>query len=159
MIHDIKVKQLKLMRDERGFLMEILREDDELFVRFGQIYVTACRRGMAKAWHYHVRQTDHFVCVNGRALVVLCDTREESPTFGQTQEFVLEAPPAESTPPVLVQIPPLIVHGFTALECEEARIVNLPTQVYRYDAPDERRYPWDSPEIPYRWPEFVKGGG
>jgi dTDP-4-dehydrorhamnose 3,5-epimerase len=114
---------------------------------------------VAKAWHYHHRQTDHFACVSGRALVVLCDLRDGSPTRGQVQEVVLEAPPNTSNPPLLVKIPPLVVHGFTALECDEARIVNVPTQTYRYDDPDERRLEWNSPEVPYRWPDFVKSGG
>ncbi|MFN2431358.1 MAG: dTDP-4-dehydrorhamnose 3,5-epimerase family protein [Gemmatimonadota bacterium] len=159
MIHDVRVKQLKPLTDGRGFLMEMLREDDPLFQRFGQVYMTGCRRGMAKAWHYHREQTDHFVCVAGRALLVLCDLRQDSPSRGSAQEFVLEAPPGRSTPPLLVQIPPFVVHGFTALECDEARIVNVPTLPYRYDDPDEHRYPWDSPDVPYRWPDFVGGGG
>ena len=54
---------------------------------------------------------------------------------------------------------PLVVHGFTALTGEEARIVNIPTIPYRYRDPDEFRYPWDSPEIPYRWPAHVTRGG
>lgn len=159
MIHDVKVKPLELKNDFRGFLMEMLRSDDALFQRFGQVYITGCRRGLAKAWHYHSVQIDHFVCVAGRALLVLCDTREGSPTHGRAQEFVLEAPPSENHPPLLVQIPPFVVHGFTALDCDEARIVNVPTQLYRYDDPDEHRFPWDSPEVPYRWPDFVKNGG
>ncbi|MBA2564430.1 MAG: dTDP-4-dehydrorhamnose 3,5-epimerase family protein [Gemmatimonadetes bacterium] len=159
MIQDVHVKPLKLLPDDRGFLMEMLREDDDLFQRFGQVYITGCRRGMAKAWHYHHLQTDHFTCVSGRALLVLVDTREGSSTRGESQEFVLEAPPNDTRPPVLVQIPPLVLHGFTALDCDEARIVNVPTQVYRYAEPDEHRYAWNSPDVPYRWPAFVLGGG
>ena len=159
MIEGVQIKSLKLLRDDRGFLMELLRADDELFERFGQVYITGCRRGMAKAWHYHTLQTDHFACVSGRALLVLCDLRAGSATRGQSQELVLEAPPNTTHPPLLVKIPPLVIHGFTALDCDEARIVNVPTETYRYDDPDERRYPWNSPEVPYRWPEFVKAGG
>ena len=37
-IHDVKTKALRLIPDERGWLMEILRADDaELFTKFGQI--------------------------------------------------------------------------------------------------------------------------
>ena len=159
MIEGVEVKPLKLLSDERGFLMELLRSDDDIFEQFGQVYVTGCRHGIAKAWHYHEIQTDYFACVSGRALVVLCDLRKGSTTRGQVQEFVLEAPPSTSNPPILLTIPPLVVHGFTALDCEEARIVNVPTQTYRYEDPDERRYAWNSTEVPYRWPEFVKAGG
>jgi len=40
MIEGVKVKRLNLIPDERGFLMEILRNDDELFEKFGQVYLT-----------------------------------------------------------------------------------------------------------------------
>ena len=157
MIHDVKIKKLKLLPDDRGFLMEMLRCDDEVYKGFGQVYITGCIRGVAKGWHYHKEQTDHFVCVYGKALVVLCDTREGSPTYGRSQEFILEAPPAPT--PILLQIPRMVMHGFTAYECDEARIINVPTLPYRYEKPDEYRYPWNSGEIPYKWPAYVTRGG
>ena len=159
MIRDVAIKILKAVQDDRGFLMEMLREDEPIFERFGQAYITACRRGVVKGWHYHKEQTDHFVCVSGTALVVLYDPREDSPTQGIVQQVVLQAPPCQEPAPVLLKIPPLVVHGFTAHGCDEARIVNVPTLPYRYANPDEYRYPWDSPEVPYRWPsEVVRGG-
>jgi len=159
MIHGVQVKPLKVLTDDRGFLMEILREDDPIFERFGQVYITGCRRCVAKGWHYHKEQTDHFMCVAGAALVVLYDGREDSPTRGMVQEFTLTSPPMQDPVPVLLKIPPLVVHGFTAVYGDEARIINIPTLPYRYANPDEFRHPWNSPEIPYRWPaEVVQGG-
>ncbi|MGQ9756462.1 MAG: hypothetical protein ACUVRF_11065 [Desulfotomaculales bacterium] len=32
-----------------------------------------------------------------------------------------------------------------------ALIVNFPTELYNYAAPDEHRRPFDDPEIPYDW--------
>lgn len=159
MIQGVEVKNLKPIPDERGFLMEILRCDDPIFETFGQVYITGCKKGVAKAWHYHNVQSDHFVCVLGKALVVLYDMREDSLTYKEIQEFILEAPPCEVKEPLLIRIPSLVLHGFTALECEEARILNIPTLPYRYDNPDEYRFPWNSEEIPYKWPSFVKKGG
>lgn len=159
MIAGVQTKELTVHADDRGFLMEMLRADEPLFERFGQVYVTCCRPGVAKAWHYHKEQTDHFVCLAGVALVVLYDGRDGSPTQGQVQEVLLEAPPGRERPPLLLKIPPLIVHGFTALGGAEARIVNTPTLPYRARDPDEFRYPWDSPAIPYRWPAHVTRGG
>jgi len=159
MIKDVQIKKLKMIPDERGFLMEMLRCDDSIFEKFGQVYITGCKRGAAKGWHYHKEQDDHFVCVYGKTLVVLCDLREDSPTYKEVNEFVLEAPPCKENKPILLKIPAYVAHGFTALDCDEARIVNVPTKPYRYDNPDELRFPWDSEEIPYKWPDFVKYGG
>jgi dTDP-4-dehydrorhamnose 3,5-epimerase len=159
MISGVQVKSLKVLPDDRGFLMEMLREDEPIFERFGQVYITACRRGVAKAWHYHRQQTDHFVCVSGAALVVLYDGRRESPTRGTVQDFTLTSPPGQDPAPVLLKIPPGVIHGFTAIHGEEARIINIPTLPYRHADPDEYRYSWNSAEIPYRWPAEVTQGG
>jgi dTDP-4-dehydrorhamnose 3,5-epimerase len=159
MIHGVQVKELRVLPDDRGFLMEMLREDDPIFERFGQVYITGCRRGVAKGWHYHKEQSDHFVCVAGAALVVLYDGRMGSPTNGMVQEFALTSPPSQDPAPLLLKIPRLIVHGFTAIYGDEARIINVPTFPYRYASPDEYRYPWNSPDVPYRWPPEVGRGG
>jgi len=59
----------------------------------------------------------------------------------------------------LLKIPKMVVHGFTALGGKEARIVNIPTKLYNYKNPDEFRFAWNSEEVPYKWPKFVKKGG
>lgn len=159
MIQGVQVKNLKVIPDERGFLMEILRSDDAMFEQFGQVYMTSCKKGIAKAWHYHKEQSDHFACLHGTALVVLYDMRKHSPTFKEVEEFILSAPPCGEGESKLVKIPPQVVHGFTALNCDEARILNIPTQLYRYDNPDEYRFSWNSKTIPYTWPSYVESGG
>lgn len=146
MIEGAVVKQLRVIPDERGFLMEMLRNDDPVFERFGQAYITACYPGVVKGWHFHRKQTDHFVCVGGMAKVVLYDSREGSATNGQVQEFFMG-----ERSPILLKIPPLVMHGFKAIGNQTAMIINFPTELFNYQEPDEFRVPWDSPEIPYDW--------
>ncbi len=69
--------------------MEIWRSDDPDFQKFGQAYITWVYPGVVKAWHYHKKQTDNFVCVSGMAKVALHDAREGSPTKGETNDFVI----------------------------------------------------------------------
>ncbi len=78
MIDGVIVKKLKLIPDERGYLMEMLRADDPFFQKFGQVYLTVAYPGVVKGWHYHKVQTDHFVAVSGMVKVVLYDSRKES---------------------------------------------------------------------------------
>lgn len=147
LIEGVKVKKLKLIPDERGWLMEILRSDDkEFFEKFGQVYITVCHPGVIKAWHYHKKQTDHFSAVKGMAKVVLYDPREGSKTKGLVNEFCMG-----ELNPLLLKIPPMVMHGFTAVGAEAAYIMNCPTEIYVYDKPDEHRLPYDSPDIPYSW--------
>lgn len=146
MISGVKTKQLKVIPDERGKLMEILRSDDELYERFGQVYITTVRPSVVKAWHCHTKQTDHFTCVSGMIKLVLADLREGSETHGEIQEFFI----GEDNP-MLVKIPAGVYHGIKGISEETAIALNVPTEVYHYDNPDEIRLDWDSDKIPYDW--------
>lgn len=146
MIDGVAVRQLRVIPDERGYLMEMLRSDWPEFERFGQAYVTAVYPGVVKGWHYHRIQTDHFICVGGMAKVVLYDRREDSPTQGEVNEFFVG-----QLNPILLKIPPGVVHGFKAVSPEMTLIVNIPTELYEYDNPDEYRLPPHTDQIPYDW--------
>ncbi len=146
MIDGVVIKQLKVIPDERGRLMEILREDDDIFLRFGQVYLTTAYPGVVKAWHYHKVQYDHFCVVKGMMKVVLYDSREGSPTKGEVGEYFMG-----DHRPMVLRIPPGVFHGFKAIGTEEALVINVPTQPYRHDAPDEYRIPPHDNDIPYDW--------
>ena len=115
MIHGVVTKKLNVRSDERGRLMEIIRKDDQLFLKFGQVYMTTAYTGVVKGWHYHKKQVDNFAVVKGMIKLVLYDSRDDSPTKGEINEFFL----GEHNP-VLVQIPNLVLHGFKCISQEEA---------------------------------------
>jgi dTDP-4-dehydrorhamnose 3,5-epimerase len=145
-IEGVQTKALRLIPDERGWLMEILRCDDtELFSKFGQVYVSATYPGVVKAWHYHRQQVDYFACVVGMVKLVLLDTRDDSPTKGAVNEFFLG-----TQNPTLVRVPNLVYHGWKNIGGEVSIVVNVPTEPYRYDDPDEFRV---EPHgvLPYDW--------
>jgi dTDP-4-dehydrorhamnose 3,5-epimerase len=146
MIDGVKIKDLKVIPDERGRLMEILRSDDELFIKFGQAYLTTAYPGVTKAWHYHKIQTDNFAVIKGMMKLVLYDSREDSLTHGEVNEFFL----GEHNPKLL-QIPPYVYHGFKCISEEEALVINIPTEIYKHRKPDEYRLDPHTVEIPYDW--------
>jgi len=146
MIDGVRIRRLPRFVDERGWLTVILRDDDDDFIKFGQAYLTTCNPGIVKAWHAHKRQWDNFCMVCGTAKVGLYDNREGSPTLGQTQAVILS-----DLEPTLLQIPPMIWHGFTPVGNERIYLLNIPTEHYNAEDPDElRRDPFD-PEIPFDW--------
>ncbi len=151
LIEGVKVRPLKPIHDERGYLMEMLRSDWPEFQRFGQVYVTVGYPNIVKGWHFHKVQTDNFIVVRGQAKVVCYDNRDGSKTKGKVNEFF----PGERNP-LLIQIPPFVVHGFKAIGGEPTTLVNVPTELYKYDKPDEFRIPWDSKDIPYSWDVEMK---
>ena len=146
MIEGVKIKKLKVLPDERGRLMEILRADDEIFSKFGQIYMTTAYPGVVKAWHYHKKQQDNFCVVKGMMKIVVYDDRESSSTKGEVNEFFL----GEHNPMVL-HIPNLVWHGFKGISEQEAICINCPTEVYNYEQPDEYRIDPHKNNIPYDW--------
>ena len=146
MIDGVKIKKLKVIPDDRGRLMEILRADDEIFRKFGQVYVTTAFPGVAKAWHYHKIQTDHFTCVSGKMKLALYDARKNSKTYKEVNEFIVSM-----EDPLLVQIPPLVYHGFKCVSDNEAIVVNTVTEPYNYKTPDEYRVDAYDNDIPYDW--------
>ncbi|MHC4661884.1 MAG: polysaccharide biosynthesis C-terminal domain-containing protein [Planctomycetota bacterium] len=151
-IEGVRIKQLKVIPDDRGKLFEILRRDEEIFIEFGQAYATTCKPGVIKAWHYHRNQTDHFCPIYGELQVGLYDARESSSTKGASMS--IEVNPAEQ--PVLVQIPAGVYHGVTPLEKTEVILLNIPTNAYNYDSPDEYRAPFDEfPDFVWKTPSGV----
>ncbi|MDW8257648.1 MAG: dTDP-4-dehydrorhamnose 3,5-epimerase family protein [Acidobacteriota bacterium] len=146
MIEGVRVKPLRVIPDERGRLMELLRADDEIFIKFGQVYMTTVYPGVVKAWHYHKKQYDNFVAIRGMIKLVLYDAREGSPTQGEINEFFIG-----DWNPQLVQIPPGVYHGFKCISETEAIVINIPTEVYNYAQPDEYRLDPHKGGIPYDW--------
>lgn len=146
MIHGVKIKKLKVIPDERGRLMEMLRTDDEIFIKFGQVYLTTLYPGVVKGWHYHKKQVDTFAVAEGMVKVVLYDAREDSPTYKEINEFFMG-----DHNPMLLQVPTYVYHGFKCISLKEALVINCPTEPYNYESPDEYRIDPYSKEIPYNW--------
>ena len=51
MIQGVEIKKLRVIPDERGLVMEILRSDDSFYKKFGQTYLSVVNPGVIKAWH------------------------------------------------------------------------------------------------------------
>lgn len=146
MIEGVKTKKLRVIPDERGRLMEMIRSDDGIFEKFGQLYLTAAYPGVVKGWHYHKKQEDNFIAVSGMMKVVLYDNREGSKTYGEVNEFFM----GEHNQ-ILLHIPALVLHGFKCISEKEGLIINCPTELYNYEKPDEYRIGAHDPSIPYNW--------
>jgi dTDP-4-dehydrorhamnose 3,5-epimerase len=146
LIDGVVLKKLKMIPDERGRVMEMLRSDDDIFDKFGQAYVTTAYPGVVKAWHYHKIQDDYFVVVSGMMKVVLFDGRRNSPTEGLINEFFMGV-----YNPAILKIPRGVMHGFKCISSEESMVVNIPTEPYNHEEPDEYRLHAHTDQIPYDW--------
>ena len=146
MIDGVVLRELKPIPDERGWLMELMRSDWDVFEKFGQVYLTTVYPGVVKAWHYHKKQTDHVIRIKGMLKLALYDSRKSSSTYKQITEVFFG-----DRKPLLVKIPPLVYHGFKVIGGETAYVINVPTELYNYNDHDEFRLPPDTKQIPYDW--------
>ena len=146
MIEGVVLKRLRVIPDERGRLMEILRCDDEGFTKFGQVYMTTTYPQVIKGWHYHLLQDDNIAVVKGMLKVALFDRREGSPTQGEVNEFFIG-----EYNPTLIHVPRGVCHGWKCISETEAIVINTVTEPYNYTDPDEHRLAYDTEAIPYDW--------
>jgi len=145
-INGVILKKLRVIPDARGRLMEILRADDQIFKKFGQVYMTSVYPGIVKAWHCHRVQTDHLVAVRGMVRLALWDDREGSKTRGDVDEVCIGV-----HNPTLGVVPPGVGHGFEGVGGEEAIGITVPTETYNYELPDELRMDPYENDIPFDW--------
>ena len=147
-IRGVELRDLQVNADERGHLVEVFREDwDEYDPEPAMSYYSLTYPGIVRAWHKHNRgQIDHFVCPQGRIKVGVYDDREDSPTKGELNTFVIGEHNQQ-----LIRIPGECWHGFKAVGTEPAILLNYPTNLYDYEDPDEERLPYDTDKIPLDW--------
>ena len=144
MISGIKVLKKKVITDDRGKILHMLRNDDSNFKKFGEIYFSYVFPKKIKAWHLHNRMTLNYVAAYGKIKLVLFDDRKESPTKGKIQEIFLS-----NDNHILVSIPPMIWNGFKSADDNLAILANCS------DIPHEKseiiRIDYNNPKIPYTW--------
>ncbi|MSP63756.1 MAG: dTDP-4-keto-6-deoxy-D-glucose epimerase [Myxococcales bacterium] len=129
--------------DERGRFVETYRRS---WFPHGREMLQGNRSdkqaGALVGLHYHLHQADYWYVPKGRALVVLHDLRQGSPTDGKT--LTLEIGEHDHRG---VFIPPGLAHGFSALS--DLTITYLVDQYYNPD--DELGVAWNDPEIAADW--------
>lgn len=147
MINGVKIKQLKLFPDDRGFFIEVFKETtDDFKIKIKQTSYTETYPGVIKAFHWHKIQWDLWFVIKGMVQVVLYDMREDSPTYKKTQVIF-----AGEKNPSLIFIPPFVAHGYRVLGNEKVGLLYHTTECYDSKNPDEERIDWNSPEIGFDW--------
>ena len=66
MIFDVKITKLKIISDDRGKVMHMLRTDSPAFKEFGEIYFSTIYQDKIKGWHLHKESSLNYVCIKGR---------------------------------------------------------------------------------------------
>lgn len=144
MIDGVVITPLRQILDERGKIMHMIRVDDPVFQKFGEIYFSCVYPGAIKGWHIHKIMTLNYAVPVGHIKFVLYDERSDSPTRGELMEWFIGTDNY-----CLVTVPPLVWNGFKGIGTEMALIANCAT-IPHDPGEIERRDPFD-PSIPYDW--------
>ena len=143
-IDGVKTRTTPNHLDHRGGVFEIFEGDLDFWgTPVVYAYQFSVRPGQMKGWGLHQRKLDRYTIIFGEVLLVLWDDREGSETRGVVQKIVMSDRGVRQ-----VIIPVGVWHISINLGGEEARLVNLPTEVYHHEAPDRLLLAWDDPQVP-----------
>jgi dTDP-4-dehydrorhamnose 3,5-epimerase len=137
----VKVQEINIIPDERGFFAEALRQDwkdllEEDWIM--QANISYSYPNIVRAWHKHEKgQVDYFLVLKGA--MKICAYEEET---GRMVEII-----ASGEKPSIVRIPGKYLHGTKTVSNTPSLTVYFVTKLYDYKNPDEKRRPWNDPKI------------
>jgi len=147
----LKLIELKIFYDDRGFFMESYQE--ERFTKLGlenRFVQDNCSRstpGVIRGLHYqsNPNQGKLVGVIRGKVWDVVVDIRSKSPTFGKW--FGIELNDLEGK---LLWVPPGFAHGFCVHGNEDASVMYKVDQFYSPSGEGGIRF--DDPELGIKWP-------
>jgi dTDP-4-dehydrorhamnose 3,5-epimerase len=119
-IEGVVVQSLRVIEDDRGAVLHMLRSDWNLFIGFGEVYFSEIKPGLFKGWKRHLRTTQHLTVPVGAVKFVLYDDRMESRSRGCIEHARL----GRADEYRLLIIPPGIWYGWKCLTEYPALVAN-----------------------------------
>ena len=143
-IQGVKIIKKKVLSDDRGKILHMLKKTDKEFIKFGEIYFSFVFPKKIKAWHIHKKMTLNYVAIFGRIKLVLFDDRKNSKSNGVIEEIFLS-----NKNHFLISIPPKIWNGFCSADNKLAILANCSN--IPHDKKEILRINYNDPKIPYNW--------
>ena len=144
MIDGVVVSPRKIIPDERGKVMHMLKATDPEFERFGEIYFSFVYPGVIKGWHLHREMIINYAVPVGMIKLVLFDDRAGPKTKGELQEIYL----GEGNH-CMVKVPVNVWNGFKGVGTVPAVVANCAS--IPHDPKEIERMDPFTKKIPYDW--------
>jgi dTDP-4-dehydrorhamnose 3,5-epimerase len=106
------------------------------------VYVTLAGFGETN-WHCHKKQNDQLFVVRGLIRIAFYDDREDSQTYRRLNVLAFS-----NLRPTLIAIPPGVWHALKNPGPDEAAFLNMNSQVFCYEDPDDWRLPPGDASLP-----------
>jgi UDP-2-acetamido-2,6-beta-L-arabino-hexul-4-ose reductase len=120
-----ELETLEKHTDERGLLLEILR-DDEIKEEIKQVYFSTSKPNVIRGNHYHKRKIEWFSVVKGTAKLVLEDNESK-----EREELIIS-----DDKPAIIKILPNISHAIQNIGDDEMYLIVIANEVFNPDDPD-----------------------
>ncbi len=120
LIEGILYSPAKIIDHDSGDIFHIIRNFDDGFEGFGEVYISNIEYNKIKAWKRHFQMTSNMVVPLGIVKIVIYDDRPNSLTHGLFNEFILS--PFNY---YRLTIPPKLLYGFKGLENSVNMIINV----------------------------------
>lgn len=125
MIEGVVIKKLNKYNDERGWLAEIYRSDENKY-QPAMSYVSVTKPGVVRGPHEHKYQSDCFVFVGpGSFELHLWDNRT-----GEDNKEYVKIEVGENNPTMVI-VPPGVAHGYKCVSDKDGYCINLPDKLYK----------------------------
>ena len=126
------MKPIPKHSDNRGFLIEFLREDENILNFRGQVYASTISPGDIRGNHYHNEKTEIFCVMKGKLKVLVQQINSE-----KIDEYILDSN-KDMLDRLLVH--PKFAHTFINVSKEEAILLAYGDKVHNHDDPDQHQF-------------------
>jgi dTDP-4-dehydrorhamnose 3,5-epimerase len=155
---DVKLVQLKVHGDSRGFFMESYKDADWRPILGNRPFIQDNQSlsgpvGTMRGLHYQMppfAQAKLVQALRGRVLDIAVDLRRASPMFGKHVAVELAAGDGKQ-----MFVPEGFAHGFMTLEPDSMVTYKVTSD---YEPRSERGIAWDDPDLGIAWPAALKAG-
>ncbi|MBN2018179.1 MAG: WxcM-like domain-containing protein [Candidatus Cloacimonetes bacterium] len=128
----MRLESIPKHSDDRGFLVEFMREDENYLNFKGQVYCSTISPGDIRGNHYHKYKNEIFCVMKGKLKVLIQKVGSRN-----IEEVVLDSN-KENIDRILVL--PGYAHSFENIGDEETILLAYGDQVHDHDNPDQFPY-------------------
>jgi dTDP-4-dehydrorhamnose 3,5-epimerase len=144
-IEGVVLTPLKQIKDERGAVFHVMKNNSETFYSFGEAYFSKINENIIKGWKYHKEMKQNFCVPYGELKLVLFDNRVNSITRGIVNEIIL----SDNENYMRVTIPEKIWYSFKCLSNDYCLLLNIAN--IKHKEHESLHMVINNDIIPYKW--------
>ena len=144
-IEGVVLTPLKQIKDERGAVFHVMKNNSETFYSFGEAYFSKINEKIVKGWKSHKEMKQNFCVPYGKLKLVLFDNRINSTSKGVINEIIL----SDDKNYIRVTIPENIWYSFKCLSDDYCLLLNIANIKHKKN--ESVQMDLNNNIIPYKW--------